>query len=852
MKRQATKFTVFLLLLVTMHNTQVSAQCPAGTATATTNWDNLDYLVTSGFYSGFVTPAMAATQAFTIGRTGFTIAFPGTITNTGENILNTAEAGSFGAGSDISYSGNGTVTITFDTVVRNLQFSLYDIDALQTAQVRAWDASGTPLNIVMNVVTVGITAVVGSGGTAPIGTALNIAAANNDTRGTLNISIAGNAPAGTNGVKRVDIVLGGTAGNWWLSDITACVFGSFPINYFAALQTFTGTPTYVIATSDTNTVSLINISTGQAKMIFQDNTSPKYINALGYDHITHNLYYVWDFTATPSTNKTLRKYNFATQALSTVIADVNTLGIPVFTRGVESAGCAFYDGNLYFGIEGNRSGNGGNRESIIWRISFDASSNPIYARQVYATPSDDGAGNLMHDWGDFAIADGILYDFNSSTAGTAQPKYTHISMQTGATLNTYIASNLEIPRQTGQIWNNTMYNVFDSISVYNGNGTLGPRTRVVGLTGNDWTGTCGDATAFRPKYDMGDAPASYDPVLPSTAIHIRDTMIYIGGTPDEEYAKISSSLADADGADEDGLATVPIFSPGAGNYLAEVNVYNHTGGDATLCAWLDFDGNGLFDAAEGITQVVASSTSIQSKFLYWPSAPTALPNGSFTYLRIRLTTAANGMTVANANGYYSNGEIEDYRIIVDNFPLGINLITFDAKAVNNKIAKLTWTADEQPGFAGYEIQRSTDSRTWQKIAEISGKTFSGSFNYQYNDEYAVKGMSYYRLKLKENNGSYRYSEVKTVSISDLNSSVNIVPNPAKYFTTININAGGNSDATIRIMNSIGGLIHSKTLKLISGSNAYELPIRKDWPVGTYIVQVIVDDQVTNKKLVISK
>jgi hypothetical protein len=210
------------------------------------------------------------------------------------------------------------------------------------------------------------------------------------------------------------------------------------------------------------------------------------------------------------------------------------------------------------------------------------------------------------------------------------------------------------------------------------------------------------------------------------------------------------------------------------------------------------------------------------------------------------------MTVANANGYYSNGETEDYRITVDNFPLGVNLITFDARSINDKKVKLTWTANEEPGFAGYEIQRSTDSRNWQKVTDVNGKSFSGTYDYQVDDESPLKGISYYRLKLKENSGSYRFSEVKSVSISDLSSSVTMVPNPAKYFTTIKINSASNSDATIRIMNSIGGLIHSRTLKLTTGSNSYELAIEKSWPVGTYIVQVIVEDQVTNKKLIISK
>ena len=33
-------------------------------------------------------------------------------------------------------------------------------------------------------------------------------------------------------------------------------------------------------------------------------------------------------------------------------------------------------------------------------------------------PADDGAGNRLHDWNDFAITDGVLYNFDG--AGTLQ------------------------------------------------------------------------------------------------------------------------------------------------------------------------------------------------------------------------------------------------------------------------------------------------------------------------------------------------------------------------------------------------------------------------------------------------
>ena len=58
-----------------------------------------------------------------------------------------------------------------------------------------------------------------------------------------------------------------------------------------------------------------NTTTGNARMIFQDATSPRYINGIGFDHLQYNLYYVIDFTASPSINKTIKRYNFDTETI---------------------------------------------------------------------------------------------------------------------------------------------------------------------------------------------------------------------------------------------------------------------------------------------------------------------------------------------------------------------------------------------------------------------------------------------------------------------------------------------------------------------------------------------------------
>src|ERR1700674_236842 len=196
-------FSAFLL-----QTTNIHSQCAAGWNAATTKWDNLDYLITTGAYSGFVTNQMRDTQYFAIGTDRLKIQLNGIATN-GENTTNTAIAGSYGSGASVEYSGLGTITLTFDTVVKNLQFSLYDIDLNQVATVTSKDATGAALPITMAVVTAGIVTVTGSGTNSAVATANATAAANNDTRGTVNVSISGG-----NGVKSVTITMTGTSGNF--------------------------------------------------------------------------------------------------------------------------------------------------------------------------------------------------------------------------------------------------------------------------------------------------------------------------------------------------------------------------------------------------------------------------------------------------------------------------------------------------------------------------------------------------------------------------------------------------------------------------------------------------------------
>src|SRR5690606_13257864 len=109
--------------------------------------------------------------------------------------------------------------------------------------------------------------------------------------------------------------------------------------------------------------------------------------------------------------------------------------------------------------------------------------------------------------------------------------------------------------------------------------------------------------------------------------------------------------------DEDGIDAVNLLSPGLITYIQDVKVYNNTGAVARLVAWLDYNGNGVFDPGEGIARTINSSNTMQTITLSWPNIMVTLPAGGSTFLRVRVSTSSS-LTVNTPNGWFANGEVE--------------------------------------------------------------------------------------------------------------------------------------------------------------------------------------------------
>lgn len=116
--------------------------------------------------------------------------------------------------------------------------------------------------------------------------------------------------------------------------------------------------------------------------------------------------------------------------------------------------------------------------------------------------------------------------------------------------------------------------------------------------------------------------------------------------------------------------------------------------------------------------------------------------------------------------------------------LPLNLISFTAMKESGSNL-LQWKTASEVNTDKFEVQSSMDAMTFSEIATVNAQG-SGNHLYSYNDPVYYYGKVYYRLKMMDNDGTFAYSRIISVSSEGIKN-VSIYPNPSASELTINVN-----------------------------------------------------------------
>ena len=226
---------------------------------------------------------------------------------------------------------------------------------------------------------------------------------------------------------------------------------------------------------------------------------------------------------------------------------------------------------------------------------------------------------------------------------------------------------------------------------------------------------------------------------------------------------------------------------------------------------------------------------------------------SATYVqRIKdVSFLAGNPSVAFRFRFKSDGSVNAAGVAFDDFeitgpvnnPVPLSLTSFQAYKYSNDIM-LNWSTENEINVARFNIERSVDASNFVSIASVNAK--NGMSNV-YNQVDAISqlnprpgGYLYYRLKMIDRSGSFRYSPVARIAL-DKAGDISIGPNP--FINTLYVYSAARVNS-IALYDINGRLVYRTNT--ITGNSVF-LPV--SLPEGYYTAVIETAAGIMRKQLV---
>ena len=182
--------------------------------------------------------------------------------------------------------------------------------------------------------------------------------------------------------------------------------------------------------------------------------------------------------------------------------------------------------------------------------------------------------------------------------------------------------------------------------------------------------------------------------------------------------------------------------------------------------------------------------------------------------------------------------------------LAISLIRFIGE-LNDGQVDLEWLTATEENSDYFEILKSIDGKTYASIGQVDAAGNSIIVQaYSFIDYEVTKGMSYYKFKSIDLDGSFGYSPVVTIVNNDPSASkvgISVYPNPISD-DQLNLLIDGCSEAVnleIIIMNIEGKIVYASNGNVLNGESISLESLSK----GMYFLSVTIEGELFNSKII---
>ena len=166
----------------------------------------------------------------------------------------------------------------------------------------------------------------------------------------------------------------------------------------------------------------------------------------------------------------------------------------------------------------------------------------------------------------------------------------------------------------------------------------------------------------------------------------------------------------------------------------------------------------------------------------------------------------------------------------------------------NGHVELMWNTSSGAGIEKFEVERSTDGKSWTKSGTVETTKLNNVNGYTYIDKLnkntALKKDLYYRLKQVESDGGVSTTNPMIVRVYNTNTltMICIAPNPEKRQINVNIQLQNNSLVSMRIFDEANNTVIHKLTEGKIGVNNIAIEESQDLKPGDYMLEVIVNSK----------
>lgn len=250
----------------------------------------------------------------------------------------------------------------------------------------------------------------------------------------------------------------------------------------------------------------------------------------------------------------------------------------------------------------------------------------------------------------------------------------------------------------------------------------------------------------------------------------------------------------------------------------------------------DADGDGLDDRFD----LINSTTNIRGTSAYMGAS------GSMSGDPTPGTRATVQRTLASGGCAFER----DWRCVSVVLPIShLQLIASE----NNSAVSLNWSVMSGQQLNVFEIERSTDNISFQKIGtQPATVRLDQMENFAGNDNIAALNgtVIYYRIKVIAQTGQVKYSNVVAVRKEKTIAPFSITPNPASDVASIRFYAEKETVVTINIRDFAGRQVYLQKVRVVKGNNILPLQNLSKYSDGVYHVQMMIDNDIQSAKLII--